>query len=244
MVADAVPTFEVATIKPSDPNRSGWGLGTKGTHFFTVNTNMNDLISFAYGVHAKQIVDGPGWFLTEKFDIDGLPDVPGKPNREQLKGMVQKLLANRFKLAMHHDQRELAVYALTVGKSGLKLSPSPAASTNLSGWGLKKAGVLGVKSMTMAEFASVMQRAVLDKPVLDQTGLKDRYDFTLSWTPDSSQFSQMSGSGMNLSAPADDGSGLPGLYTAIQEELGLKLEAVRAMADVVVIDRAEKPSDN
>jgi uncharacterized protein (TIGR03435 family) len=96
----------------------------------------------------------------------------------------------------------------------------------------------------MAEFASVMQRAVLDKPVLDQTGLKDRYDFTLSWTPDSSQFSQMSGSGMNLSAPADDGSGLPGLYTAIQEELGLKLEAVRAMADVVVIDRAEKPSDN
>src|ERR1035437_8982544 len=112
MAADANPAITVATIKPSDPNRPGWTLGTKGTHFFTVGTNMNDLITFAFGVHAKQIVGGPAWFLTDKFDIEGVPDAEGKPTREQLKSMVQGLLADRFKLAVHHDKRELAVYAL------------------------------------------------------------------------------------------------------------------------------------
>jgi len=244
MAADVHPVFEVATIKPSLPGSWNWGLGTKGTHFFSLNTNMNDLISFAYGVHAKQIADAPAWFFADKFDIEGVPDVEGKPNRAQLKSMVQGLLADRFKLVLHRDKRELAVYALTVGKNGPKLTKSSAVAISMSGWGLSKAGALTIRGMTMGEFASVMQRVVVDRPVLDQTGLGDRYDFTLNWTPDDSQFGQVAGTGLNVQSAKDDAKALPGLYTAIQEQLGLKLEPVKALADALAIDHAEKPSAN
>src|ERR1039458_7645689 len=156
MAADATPTIAVATIKPSDPDRPGWTLGTKGTHFYTVGTNMIDLISFAYGVHAKQIVDGPAWFLTDKFDIEGVPDAEGKPNRDQLKLMVQGLLADRFKLVVHHDKRELAVYALTVAKNGPKLTKSTAPPDVYSGYGFPRLGAgttMKVMNMTLAAVA-------------------------------------------------------------------------------------------
>jgi uncharacterized protein (TIGR03435 family) len=165
MPADANPVIAVATIKPSDPNKPGWTLGTKGTHFYTVGTNMNDLITFAYGVHAKQIVDGLAWFRTDKFDIEGVPDAEGKPNRDQLKSMVQGLLADRFKLVVHHDKRELAVYALTVAKNGPKLTKSTAPADVYSGYGFPRLGAgttMKVMNMTLAAFASAMQRTVLD----------------------------------------------------------------------------------
>ena len=98
--------------------------------------------------------------------------------------------------------------------------------------------------MTLAAFVSAMQRTVLDKPVVDQTGLIDRYDFTLNWTPDDSQFIQLRETGVNMPTGTDDPNAPPGLYTAVQEQLGLKLDAVKAMADVIVIDHAEKPSAN
>ncbi len=247
MAADANPAIAVATIKPSDPDRLGWTLGTKGTHFYTLGTNMSDLITFAYGVHAKQIVDGPVWFLTDKFDIEGVPDAEGKPNREQLKSMLQGLLADRFKLAVHHDQRELAVYALTVAKNGPRLTKSTAAPDVYSGYGFPRQGAgttMKVRNMTLAAFVSAMQRTVLDKPVVDQTRLTDRYDFTLNWAPDDSQFIQLRQTGITMPTGADDPNPPPGLYTAIQEQLGLKLEPVKAMAEVIVIDHAEKPSAN
>ena len=128
MAADANPAFTVATVKPSDPSNTNWALGTKGTHFFSRNTNVDDLISFAYGVHKKQIVGGPAWFPTDKYDIEGVPDTEGKPNRQQLASMVQGLLADRFKLVVHRDKRELAVYALTVGKNGPRLTKSTGCS--------------------------------------------------------------------------------------------------------------------
>ena len=247
MAADANPAITVATIKPNDPNRPGWTLGTKGTHFFTVGTNMNDLITFAFRVHAKQIVGGPAWFLTDKFDIEGVPDAEGKPDTDQLKTMVQGLLADRFKLVVHHDKRELAVYALTVAKNGPKLTKSTAPPDVYSGYGFPRLGAgttMKVMNMTLAAVASAMQRTVLDKPVVDQTGLMDRYDFTLNWTPDDSQFIQLRETGVNMPTATDDPNAPPGLYTAVQEQLGLKLDAVKAMADVIVIDHAEKPSAN
>jgi uncharacterized protein (TIGR03435 family) len=247
MAADASPAIAVATIKPSDPNRPGWTLGTKGTHFYTLGTNMNDLITFAYGVHAKQILDGPAWFRTDKFDIEGVPDAEGKPNREQLKSMLQSLLTDRFKLAVHHDKRELAVYALTVAKNGPRLTKSRAAPGVYSGYGFPREGAgttMKVMNMTLAAFVSAMQRTVLDKPVVDQTGLTDRYDFTLNWAPDDSQFIQLRETGVTMPTGADDPSPPPGLYTAIEEQLGLRLTPAKAMADVIVIDDAEKPSAN
>jgi uncharacterized protein (TIGR03435 family) len=244
MAADANPVFIVATIKPSDPHNTNWALGTRGAHFFSTNTNVDDLISFAYGVHAKQIVGGPAWLVTDKFDTEGVPAVEGKPNRKQLESMVKGLLADRFRLVVHYDKRELAVYALTVGKNGPKLTRSVALANASSGYGFGPLGTMKVMNMTMAAFSSAMQRTVLDKPMVDQTALTDRYDFTLKWTPDDSQFIQLRGTGINVPSGADDPNAPPGLYTAIQEQLGLKLEPVKALADVIVIDHAERPSAN
>ncbi len=114
MALDANPAFDVATIKPSAPNRPGKGFGFRGTQFVTLNTNLNDLIAFAYGLHAKQIVDAPPWSDSDLFDIVGVPDTPGRPNLKQMGIMVQKLLTDRFKLQFHHEQRELSVYAIGV----------------------------------------------------------------------------------------------------------------------------------
>jgi uncharacterized protein (TIGR03435 family) len=246
MAGDASPVFGVATIKPSDPDHPGWMVAIKGgRNFVTTNTNMNDLISYAYGLHAKQILNGPPWFLTEKFDIEGVPDGEGLPSREQFKSMVQRLLADRFKLAFHLDKKELAVYAITIPKGGPKLTPSASDPNDLkTNYSFGPLGVLTVKNLTIEGFAGVMQRTVLDKPVVDQTGLTDRFDFVLKWTPDDSQFAQLRGAGVTAPLSVDDLKSPPGLYTAIQEQLGLKLEAVKAPYDVIVIDHVEMPLAN
>jgi uncharacterized protein (TIGR03435 family) len=244
MAADADPGFDVVTIKPSVPGRQGKGIGFRGRHFNTVNFNVNDLIAFAYGLHVKQIVGAPDWFGTELYDIDGVPDVEGQPSMKQMNLMVQKLLADRFKLVFHHDKRELAVYAITVGKGGPKMDKSASDPNAPMAFFFRKLGALTVRNQTMADFASWMQAAVMDKPVVDHSGLTGKYDFTLNWTPDDSQFAQFRGAGATVPAGTDDPNAPAGLYTAIQEQLGLKLEPVKAPDDVIVIDHVEKPSAN
>jgi uncharacterized protein (TIGR03435 family) len=241
MAADADPAFEVATIKPSKPDQQGKGFLVRGRTFSTINTNLSDLITFAYGLHARQIVGGPAWLETEKYDIAAEPDQPGQPNDKQLKLMVKKLLTERFKLTFHHDKKELSVYALTVGKTGPKLTKSEGDPNGLPGLFFRALGVLGVTNATMGDFTGVMQTAVLDRPVVDQTGLIGRFNFTLSWTPDESQFGGM---GIKVPPPSDKPDAPPGLFTAIQEQLGLKLDPTKAPVDVLVIDHVEKPSDN
>ncbi|HVU47394.1 MAG TPA: TIGR03435 family protein [Terracidiphilus sp.] len=244
MAADANPSLEVATVKPSDPNRRGKGFGFRGTHFMTFNTNLNDLIAFAYGLHSKQIVGAPDWFGTELYDIDGVPDAPGRPNLKQMGIMVQKLLADRCQLKFHHETRELSVYAVTVASGGPKMTVTKAAVNDPQGFGFRGLGDLIVRNMDMKDFATWMQSGVMDKPVVDQTGLKDRYDFTLKWTPDDSQFQQFRGAVPMTPPKTDDPNAPPSLYTAIQEQIGLKIEATKAPDDVIVIDHVEKPSAN
>ena len=244
MAADANPGFEVATIKPSTPNRPGKLFSFRGDRFITVNTNVNDLIAFAYGLHAKQIVDAPAWFGTDLYDIEGKPDAEGRPNAKQMGIMVQKLLADRFKLSFHHDQRELSVYVITVGSGGPKMEKSTAGPNDPPGFGFRGLGDLVVRNLTMADFAKWMQSGVMDRPVVDKTGLTDRYDFTLKWTPDDSQFAQFRGTGAIVPPAKDDPNAPPGLYTAIQEQVGLKMGPAKLPDDVIVIDHADKPSDN
>lgn len=244
MPADANPGFDVATIKPSTPNRPGKGFGYDGHHFRTMNTNVNDLIAFAYGLHAKQIVGAPDWFGADLFDIEGVPDTEGRPNQKQLQTMVQKLLADRFKLTFHRDKRELSVYVITVANGGPKMKETTAAPTDPPAFFFRALGDLTVRNQTMSDFATWMQSGVMDKPVVDQTGLKGRYDFTLKWTPDDSQFAQFRTTGAIVPKPTDDPNAPPGLYTAIQEQIGLKMSPGKAPDDVIVVDHAEKPSAN
>jgi uncharacterized protein (TIGR03435 family) len=242
MPADAIPKFDVVTVKPSDPNRPGKLFTIRGRHVMTINTTVNDIITFAYGLHAKQIVGAPAWFATDKFDIDGVPDVEGQPSSKQFKMLFQSVLTDRFKLTFHHEQKELSVYALEIGKGGPKLTETihkPSDPVNFIFRG--KPGALMVTNATMKDFCDGMQSAVMDKPVVDHTGLTNRYDFNLNWTPDESQFESMGG----YRPPAtEDPNAPPALSTAMQEQLGLKFEATKAPADAFVIDHVEKPSEN
>ena len=241
MAADATPEFEVATIKPATPDRPGKGFMVRGRQFSTLNTSLADLITFAYGIHTKQITGAPSWVETEKFDLAAQPNGEGQPNDKQWKAMIQKLLADRFKLAFHRDKKELSVYAITVGKNGPKLTKSESTS-NLPGLFFRGLGNLPAVNATMADFAGVMQGAVLDRPVVDQTGIQGRWDFTLLWTPDEFQFG---GLGVKPPPPpANNTAAPPDLFTAFQEQLGLKLEATKAMAEVFVIDKVAKPTEN
>jgi uncharacterized protein (TIGR03435 family) len=241
MAADFNPAFEVATVKPAKPDEQGKGFGIRGRRFTTINTSLNDLIAFAYGLHARQITGGPAWAESDRFDIAAEPDGEGQPSEKQWKIMVQKLLAERFKLTFHHDKKELSVYTIMVGKTGPKLTKSTRDPNGLPGLGLRGLGSLVVSNGTIADFATLLGSTALDRPVVDQTALPGRYDFTLTWTPDDSQFT---GFGVKIPPPPPSTEAPPDLYTAIQQQLGLKLDAVKAPTDVVVIDHVEKPSDN
>lgn len=239
MPANADPAFEVATIKPSDTSAPhGTFLRTDGRHSIAYNFAVRDLICFVYGVHKSQIEGGPKALLETHFDIDGVPNIDGRPNIGQRKIMYRKLLESRFKLAFHREKRELTAYVIAMAKGGPKLAKTDRKPGDGTVFTLDRQVVLEVRNASMSDFAHGMQEAVLDKPVVDETGLSDRYDFDLKWTPDDSQLSSVPGREVH------DPNGPPGLYTAIQEQLGLKIESKKAPVDVLVIDHLEGPSAN
>ena len=241
MAKDAKPVFEVATIKPSTPGQQGLGLTIQGRSMKTVNTPVSFLIAFAYDLHPKQIVGAPAWVTEEKYDIVATPDVPGQPNTEQLKAMVKQLLADRFGLKYHREKKEMAAFVLAVAKSGSKLTVTdqdPAALPLLAFTGL---GSMVVKNSSMEGFAHVMQTAVLDRPVVDETKLKSKYDFTLKWTPDDSQFGGM---GVKVPPPADGADAPPDLFKALPDQLGLVMTAEKVPVETLVVDHVDKASAN
>jgi uncharacterized protein (TIGR03435 family) len=241
MAADADPSLEVATIKPSQPDRPGRAFLWRGNRFTTINTTLMALIGFAYDVQEKQVIGGQDWMNTEKFDVEGKPDIPGTPSREQLRTMVKKLLADRFQLKFHNEKRELPAYVLTARKGEPKMSKDDTNPNGLPALFFRRLGDLNVRNATMGDFAHLLQSAVLDRPVVDETGLSGKWDFELKWTPDESQFSGM---GMRPPPPSDAGDAPPPLFTAIQEQIGLKLESGKAQVDVMVVDHVEHPSPN
>jgi len=242
MDANANPSFEVATIKPSKPDDQRKAFIVDGDRFKIINQPLVQILCFAYDVQAKQLIGLPPWAETDKYDIDAKPDGEGAPSGKQWKAMIQKMVAERYKLTFHPDKKELSVYVLSVAKGGPKLTKSEGDPNGLPGLFFRgRLGDLGVRNATMADFTGLMQSAVLDKPVVNQTGLTGKYDFTLSWTPDDSQFSGM---GAKIPPPTDNANAPPNLYTAMQEQIGLKLDATKAPADVMVIDHVEKPSEN
>jgi uncharacterized protein (TIGR03435 family) len=241
MATDVPAVFEVATIKPSIPDRPGKVFTVKGRQVITINTTTADLIVFAYDLHARQIVGGPSWMESEKYDVTGQPEGQGLPSRVQLSEMIRKLLEDRFKFTFHREKRELPVYAITVASGGPKLTKNDTNPNGLPGLFFKGLGTLPGMNATMGDLAGVMQSAVLDRPVIDKTGLQGRYDFTLRWTPDETQFVNM---GVRVPPPSNDPDAPPGLFTAFQEQLGLKLESTRGPVEVLVVDRIEKPSEN
>lgn len=244
MPADAQPGIEVATIKPNDSGgRSLDTLTFRGRHLITVNSSLADLMMFAYSVQMKQIIDAPDWIEKDRYDIDATPDQEGTPTAEQVRIMIRKLLADRFQLKFHHDKRELSAFVLSVGKDGAKLQPTQP-NGNLHGIGMQPAAtgaMLFAYNAPVSAFANFLQSLVLDRPVVDRTGLTGRYDMTVTFTLNNSMFN---GHPPDFPKPAEGIEPAPGLFEALQQQLGLKLTAEKTQVDVLAIDHVEKPSPN
>lgn len=231
MAADAHPSFAVAVIKPHDPNSHHQGFNAVGDRFTIRGQSVASLMMFSYSIDKHQIADAPDWAAKATYDIEGTTDTPGEPSLRQQQEMIRKLLTDRFQLEFHREKRPLSVYALQIEKGGPKLTPAAAPNAqpdqDANNHGTEVTQIY--TSASMADFILGMQ-FFLDRPIVDQTGLTGRYDLKLRYTYDESR--------------AADADASPGLFTAIREQLGLKLEATKAPTNVLVIDHVERPSEN
>lgn len=224
-------SFEVASIKPHpgeviismDPMlRGNRVVGTAST--------LLDLITNAYGVRHDQVAGGPEWIKADRFDVEAKAPGDAVPSSEEVKLMMRNLLAERFGLKLHAEARDVPVYFLVVAKSGAKLKAADAsAPVGAITRGSDKGIRMETKRDTMQKLA--LQLSVSSgRPVIDRTGLDGEYQYTLEWFP------------ANRIPPAD--SDVPSVFTAVEEQLGLKLETGRAPQDFLVIDYAGKLSEN
>src|SRR5262249_37679719 len=214
--------FEVASIKPAPADVQGRWIRMLSPHEFAArNHALKTLVAAAYNLNPRAISGGPAWVDSDRYDI--LAKTPGaaRPNLDEQMSILRKLLADRFHLTFHREAKELQVYALTVARGGAKLkastvSPdaSPEGPPPLIFVVAPQLVRLPARNATLEELASVMQRAALDYPVLDKTDLTERYDFDLEFTPDETVFGGVLGKGV-------DDSAKPGLFAAIQQQLGL-----------------------
>ena len=216
--------------------------GFRGT-----NVPVHTLLLQAYGLHEGESVGEPAWANSEVFDIEAKvagPDVAAfsKLDSDQLQAMLRQILAERFGLVAHRETRELPVYALSVAKGGPKLKefvfdPAVPASARRGGGVQMSMGMIAAHECTIPYFLSMLSRQ-LGRTVIDRTGLTGNYDFTLRWSPDN-------GATTSSNEPAGtQADALPSIFSAVQEQLGLKLESTKAPADVLVVDHLERPSQN
>jgi uncharacterized protein (TIGR03435 family) len=227
----AVPAFEAATIKPSlDPPGSVVGIFESKGRINAKNVTLKRCMRGAYDVPEPQIAGGPKWADQDRFDIEAKATVPAGDH--ELMQMLQTLLADRFKLVFHREQRVIPGYSLVLGKGGLK---ARASAPDRGSVGHSQRGRIEAEGCTMAQLAFKLSEA-LHQPVSDATGVPGRFDLKLEWAPDDMKAKPPSGD-----TPEPGG---PSIFVALQEQLGLKLESSKVPAEVLVIDSAEKPSAN
>jgi uncharacterized protein (TIGR03435 family) len=245
--------FEVATVKPSDPHRLGWKMQFTVNGFTARGVELRQVIQDAYGTYEENRLEGgPAWLKSVFFDIEAKIDVGQTPafanlSLEQRRSMLQAMLADRFKLMIHRESRDLPVYALAVAKNGPRLHETNSATafhTEIKGTDtlITKSGpgLLEGENFSMAGLALNFS-GKLGRVVVDRTGLRGRYDIALRWTPDNLA---PRGPGIDRSGDEATDTAWPSFFTAIQEQLGLKLEPAKAPVEVLVVDHAEMPSEN
>jgi uncharacterized protein (TIGR03435 family) len=242
-VQSAAQAFEVATIKPTAPDaKAGRYITMQGTNRFVAKYyTLKLLIAAAYNLSPKVISGGPAWCESDHFDILALTPGDARPSQPEQMAMLRTLLSERFKLSFHREDKEFSIYELEVAKTGPKLKESTAPASDpaqLISTVYPSARIhLPAKNASMSDFTALLQRALLDRPVVDKTGLTGRYDFDLDWAPDETQFG-----GEVPVAPSD--AQAPPFFTAIEQQIGLRLEATRGMVSALVIDHAEPPVAN
>ena len=238
------PSFEVASLKRNaDKLLTMSGLmPSPGGRVSVKASTLKGMLQSAYRVKGREIVGGPDWIDTERYDIEAkaAEDVPWEP---QLRLMFQSLLAERFQLKLHQETRQMPIYELSTAKNGLKLTKSTVgdcakANGPCGGFATKVGRIWGQRG-TLSQLSESLS-AITDRPVVDRTGQSDYYDVMLEWVPDESQFQEF-GAGAYKNV-ASDPSG-PSLVTALQE-LGLRLVPSKGSVDVIVIDSVQKATTN
>jgi len=270
------PTFAVASVKPhpgNDRNASGPQMRPGGS-FSAINVPLTVLIRQAYGIQGQFLVGGPEWLNVDRFDV--LARAGTTVSRDDERSMLQAMLADRFKLAIHHERRETSIYALAVARSDgrlrSRLRPTSSECVALMdarargdaprvpptglpsglpkpgdhapcGFMRMAPGVVTGSGLSVADFAMALtelppRSSGVDRIVQDRTGLNGRFDFDLEWTPDPTR----NRASPNSTADGPTLSDFPGIFTAVQEQLGLKLESAKASFDFVVIDHVERPT--
>jgi uncharacterized protein (TIGR03435 family) len=242
-----LPAFEVASIKPNKSGLSGSRIDFHHGSFTGLNNSVKALLQDAYGIPEAQILSGPSWLSSERFDIAAKVDDATVERIEKLsrdernlfdQQLVQQLLADRFKLAVHFETKELPVYALVVAKGGAKLTASkdPDKGTSTSSGNAR----MTATSITMEKLAQMLTQNLareLGRVVIDKTGIEGKYDLALTWSPENN--SAAMGNASNEGSPPG-----PSIFTALQEQLGLKLESAKGPVETLVIDHIEQPSEN
>jgi uncharacterized protein (TIGR03435 family) len=250
------PKFDVSSVKPS-PARTRFGDNTRGNRLALSGAPLRTLLRYAYPtLLGKQVVNTPSWFDSDLFDVEGKSESEANISQAQMQLLVQSLLEDRFQLKAHREMREMPVYNLVVAKSGkLKLSQDqtpvdPAAPQTPSPSGPARGSfrtigrpsptaltiVISGTAIRMDAFIGVL-RQYAGRPLIDKTGLSGLYDFEL-------QFDFSGVPGTNAGAPGASEPSTFLVFTALQEQLGLKLESAKAQLEVLVIDSVQRPSEN
>jgi uncharacterized protein (TIGR03435 family) len=248
----AAPVFEVAAIKLNNSGSGSSSSNTNNGRFTATNVSLKNLMQYeAYDIPASRILGGPKWLDSTRFDIEAKMDdaeaaqlkaLDYEHRRIQAQAMFQQLLAERFQLKVHSETRELPVYALVVTKKGAKLQPAKditgnaGTSSNSHGSGVQFTATGQTVEQLAQSLASAAARD-LGREVIDKTGIEGKFDVALNWTRDTAATSVAGPD----STSQDSG---PSIFTAIQEQLGLKLEPAKGPVRVLVIDHVEMPSEN
>jgi uncharacterized protein (TIGR03435 family) len=255
--ADAKPlAYDVVSVKQ---NKSGPGMiriMNQPDRYAATNVGLKMLIQNAYGLKMPDMISGlPGWADSAAFDIEAKMDaetiaalkaMPKEQADEQRRQMMQAMLADRFRLKVHPETKELPIYSLVIAKGGFKLKDADPNNTypdGIKGFdGASRPGMMMMghgkltgQAIEMSALANLLSQQV-HRLVVDNTELKGKYDLTLQWTPD-----DLSSGHDEAAAPADSG---PTIYTALQEQLGLRLDSTKGPVDTVVVDHVEMPSEN
>lgn len=226
----ARPVFDVASVRPSDPNERGDWVHFPPGRLEVRNAPLIFVIQQIYGVRDFQIVGAPKWIVdrnTARFDINAKAE--GVTDEGHLRLMAQNLLEDRFRLKLHRETRDLPVYLLTQAKNGVRVKVAPDDGSPRGSGAIEFVvpGQLQGENVAMDQLAKVLSRYA-DRPVLNKTNYTEAFTFNLEWAPDDSQ--------------PDDVR--PSLLAAVQKQMGLKLDPRKAPIDVLVIDRIERPSEN
>ncbi len=239
------PEFEVASIRPSDPANVTPHFVPSADRFTATAVPVINLVYFAYDIKYGYVSGGPSWFANDRYDVnatvndslaEAMKKMETKERYAQLRAMVRELLKDRFKLQVNVQTKELPIYALVVANGGPKLKPSAPSSAGDTPAPAKwtSSALNGAMKVTAANatpgdlVGDLMVQPSIGRQVLDETGLMGRYDFTLEWaiTPDTSNPSG------------------PDIFTALQEQLGLKLESKKGLVQILVVEHVERPSEN